>query len=71
MSVEMVCERADGVCNLCGADPEEDCPLTDLAPELAEWSKHPAPAWKLNAEDSKAFVEALNKADDDECESCQ
>ena len=37
MAVDMVCERKDGLCNLCGADLHEDCPLIDLAPELAEW----------------------------------
>jgi hypothetical protein len=58
---DMVCERKDGVCNLCGADPEEDCPLTDLAPELAEWSSRPAPA----------VIEHCTISDNEECENCQ
>ena len=64
MSVEMVCERKEGICNLCGADPEEDCPLTDLAPELAEWSEGPV-----------VTISVINEpgtiSDNDECESCQ
>jgi hypothetical protein len=59
MSVEMVCERADGICNLCGADPEEDCPLTDLSPELAEWSER------------KSAPVCGTPSDNEECENCQ
>jgi hypothetical protein len=58
---DMVCERQDDVCNLCGADPEEDCPLTDLAPELAEWSER-----KIEVGSATFIVD-----DTDDCESCQ
>jgi hypothetical protein len=50
VAVDMVCERKDGLCNLCGADPHEDCPLTDLAPELAEWSERKAADKELDAQ---------------------
>jgi hypothetical protein len=70
MSVDMVCERSDGICNLCGADPHEDCPLIGLEVELSEWSELKAVDLAADAE-CKAFVAALNKASDDECESCQ
>lgn len=80
--VDMVCERADGVCNLCGADPEEDCPLTDLAPELADWSARPpidpavacCPVGSCSRHGKCMYVpcRAIPQASsNDECESCQ
>ena len=70
MSVYMVCERKDGVCNLCGADPEEDCPLTDLSPEIAEWSAfHPSKHPSVVIIDPLRDILASDEPD--VCESCQ
>ena len=63
--VDMVCELKDGICLLCGKDPNEDCPLTDLSPELAEWSERDAT--KVWRDDPFKVVVTGN----DECESCQ
>jgi hypothetical protein len=60
---DMVCERKDGVCNLCGADPEEDCPLTDLSPELSAWSQRSGYVVIID--------EQCTISDNEECENCQ
>jgi hypothetical protein len=63
--VDMVCERKDGLCNLCGADPHEDCPLIDLAPELAEWSERTAPGHTDLMISPEAIDEALAALDNE------
>lgn len=58
---DITCERPDGgACEFCGAKVDEDCPLTDLAPELAEWHSTPSAAPVCGT-----------ASDNEECEGCQ
>jgi hypothetical protein len=62
----MDCERAvkpsDGnvACVLCGAMPDEDCPLSDLS---AEWAAPVVP--------KTTFIGGDSSGEDGVCESCQ
>lgn len=53
-------EEAGGLCQLCGAMPDEGCPLADLSP----WVQHPSRA-------ITAGRSASCDPDDGVCESCQ
>lgn len=62
MSLEIKCERRDGICNLCGSTDQEDtCMLLDMAAEVAEWA---------NTKPICATGPGTSE-DPDECESCQ
>lgn len=56
----MLCTRtADHPCAQCGARPDEDCPLTDVTPEL------------LTEAPVTAGTTGVCAVDNETCESCQ
>lgn len=53
------CERLDAECPICGARPDEDCPLVDMSSEL------------LTEAPVTAGTTGVCAIDNEECENCQ